>query len=142
MRNMHDTSKRNPDLRALPAWRRRYQFLRKNWGIGEVSARIQSFGRSEIQETAYPVSVGKSLQPGRWHFNRNHWGQFLASATDKPRDDVAFGQVRLGKLLNEITEKSSFSNDFAVPDPITQPLKAKRPGNEPTYFGSYPRDIH
>jgi len=108
LKTLHDTGQNGTlDLRALPALGEDgYQFLKEKLGIGEVSARIQSFGRSEIQETAYP---------GIWwvsHYNQDDdilteliEVNFLPQLLISPRDDVAFGQVRLGKLLNEITEK-------------------------------------
>ena len=95
------------DLRALPALGEDgYQFLKEKLGLGEVSARIQTFGRSEIQETAFP---------GIWwvaHYNQdddiltelievNYFPEVLKS----PRDDVLFGQVRLDKLLIELAEQ-------------------------------------
>ena len=95
------------DLRALPALGEDgYQFLKEKLGQGEVSARIQSFGRSEIQETAYP---------GIWwvaHYNQDNEilteiveVNFLPELLKSPRDDVVFGQISLAKLLNELTEK-------------------------------------
>ncbi len=95
------------DLRALPALGEEgYQFLKEKLGQGEVSARIQSFGRSEIQETAYP---------GIWwvaHYNQDDdilteliEVNFLPELLKSPRDDVVFGQTSLGKLLYELTEK-------------------------------------
>jgi hydrogenase-1 operon protein HyaF len=95
------------DLRALPTLGEDgYQFLKDKLGQGEVSARIQSFGRSEIQETAYP---------GIWwvaHYNQDDdiltelvEVNFLPELLKSPRDDVLFGQTNLGKLLYELTEK-------------------------------------
>ena len=95
------------DLRALPALGEEgYQFLKEKLGLGEVSARIQSFGRSEIQETAFP---------GIWwvaHYNQDDdilteliEVNFLPELLKSPRDDVVFGQTSLGKLLYELTEK-------------------------------------
>ena len=95
------------DLRALPALGEDgYQFLKEKLGQGEVSASIQSFGRSEIQETAYP---------GIWwvsHYNQDDdiltqliEVNFLPELLKSPRDDVVFGQTRLDNLLNELAEK-------------------------------------
>ena len=95
------------DLRALPALGEEgHQFLKEKLGLGEVSARIQSFGRSEIQETAFP---------GIWwvaHYNQDDdilteliEVNFLPELLKSPRDDVVFGQTSLGKLLYELTEK-------------------------------------
>jgi len=94
------------DLRALPPLGEEgYQFLKEKLGRGEVSARIESFGRSEIQETAYS---------GIWwvtHYNQDDdvlteliEVNFLPELLKSPRDDVKVGQVRLGKLLNELAE--------------------------------------
>ena len=94
------------DLRALPALGEDgYQFLKEKLGLGEVSAHIQSFGRSEIQETAYP---------GIWwvsHYNQDDdilteliEVNFLPELLKSPRDDVALGQVMLCKFLNELSE--------------------------------------
>jgi hydrogenase-1 operon protein HyaF len=94
------------DLRALPTLGEDgYQFLKEKLGLGEVSARIQSFGRSEIQETAYP---------GIWwvsHYNQDDdilteiiEVNFLPELLKSPIDDVALGQVKLGQLLNELAE--------------------------------------
>ena len=95
------------DLRALPVLGEEgYQFLREKLGQGEVSARIQSFGRSEIQETAYP---------GIWwvaHYNQDDdilteliEVNFFPEVLKSPRDDVVFGQNNLGKLLKALAEK-------------------------------------
>jgi len=95
------------DLRALPALGEDgYQFLKEKLGIGEVSASIQSFGRSEIQETAYP---------GIWwisHYNQDDdilteliEVNFLPELLKSPRDDVVFGQIGLDKLLLELAEQ-------------------------------------
>ncbi|UOA08198.1 hydrogenase expression/formation protein [Methylobacter sp. S3L5C] len=95
------------DLRALPALGEDgYQFLKEKLGQGEVSARIQSFGHSEIQETAYS---------GIWwivHYNQDDGiltelveVNFLPELLKSPRDDVVFGQTNLAKILNELTEK-------------------------------------
>ena len=95
------------DLRALPALGKDgYQFLKEKLGLGEVSARIQSFGRSEIQETAYP---------GIWwvaHYNQDDdilteliEVNFFPEVLKSPRDDVILGQSSLSKLLNELAEK-------------------------------------
>jgi hydrogenase-1 operon protein HyaF len=95
------------DLRALPALGEDgYQFLKEKLGQGEVSARIQSFGRSEIQETAYP---------GIWwvaHYNQDDdilteiiEVNFFPEILKSQKDDVLFGQTSLGKLLNELVEK-------------------------------------
>lgn len=95
------------DLRALPALGEDgYQFLKEKLGQGEVSAHIQSFGRSEIQETAYP---------GIWwvaHYNQDNEiltelveVNFLPELLKSPKDDVVFGQISLAKLLNELSEK-------------------------------------
>jgi hydrogenase-1 operon protein HyaF len=94
------------DLRALPPLGEEgYQFLKEKLGRGEVSARIESFGRSEIQETAYS---------GIWwvtHYNQDDdvlteliEVNFLPELLKSPRDDVLFGQIRLGKLLSELAE--------------------------------------
>ena len=75
------------DLRALPALGEDgYQFLKEKLGLGEVSARIQTFGRSEIQETAFP---------GIWwvaHYNQDDdilteliEVNYFAGATKKPK---------------------------------------------------------
>jgi hydrogenase-1 operon protein HyaF len=94
------------DLRALPSLGKEgYHFLKEKLGIGEVSAHIQSFGRSDVQETAFP---------GIWwvsHYNQdddiltelievNYYPELLKS----PRDDVVLGQANLAKLLIELTE--------------------------------------
>lgn len=95
------------DLRALPTLGEDgYQFLKEKLDIGEVSARIQGFGRSEIQETAYS---------GIWwvtHYNQDNdilteliEVNFFPEILKSPRDDVVFGQVKLGQLLNELAEK-------------------------------------
>ena len=95
------------DLRALPALGKDgYQFLREKLGQGEVSARIQSFGCSEIQETAYP---------GIWwvaHYDQDDNiltelidVNFFPEVLKSPRDDVLLGQTSLSKLLNELAEK-------------------------------------
>jgi hydrogenase-1 operon protein HyaF len=95
------------DLRALPALGEDgYQLLKEKLGQGEVSARIQSFGRSEIQETAYP---------GIWwvaHYNQDDdilteiiEVNFFPEILKSQKDDVLFGQTSLGKLLNELVEK-------------------------------------
>ena len=95
------------DLRALPALGEDgYQFLKEKLGLGEVSARIQTFGRSEIQETAFP---------GIWwvaHYNQDDdilteliEVNFLPELLKSPRDDMVFGQLRLDELLIELAEQ-------------------------------------
>ncbi len=95
------------DLRALPALGEDgYQFLKEKLGQGEVSARIQSFGHSEIQETTYS---------GIWwivHYNQDDdiltelvEVNFLPELLKSPKDDVMFSQISLSKLLQELTEK-------------------------------------
>ena len=95
------------DLRALPALGEDgYQFLKEKLGLGEVSARIQTFGRSEIQETAFP---------GIWWVAHNNQDDdiltelievnYFPEVLKSPRDDVLFGQVRLDKLLIELAEQ-------------------------------------
>ena len=92
------------DLRALPTWGADgYQFLKEKLSLGEVSARIQSFGCSEIQETAYS---------GIWwvsHYNQDDdllteliEVTYLPEILKSPRDDMALSLVNLGKLLNEL----------------------------------------
>ena len=94
------------DLRALPAMGEEgYQFLKEKLGLGEVSARILSFGHSEIQETSFP---------GIWwvtHYNQEEdvlteliEVSFVPEILKSPKDDVVSGAVRLGKLLGELTE--------------------------------------
>jgi hydrogenase-1 operon protein HyaF len=95
------------DLRELPALGEDgYQFLKEKLGQGEVSASIQSFGRSEIQETAYP---------GIWwvsHYNQDDdilteliEVNFLPELLKSPKDDVVFGQIGLDNLLLELAEQ-------------------------------------
>ena len=92
------------DLRALPSLGEEgYQFLKGKLGLGEVSGCIQSFGRSDIQETAFS---------GVWwvtHYNQDDElltelieVNFLPEILKSPRDDVLLGQVNLGNLLNEL----------------------------------------
>ncbi|MFI3185275.1 MAG: hydrogenase expression/formation C-terminal domain-containing protein [Methylococcaceae bacterium] len=92
------------DLRALPTLGAEgYQFLKEKLSLGEVSARIQSFGCSEIQETAYS---------GIWwvsHYNQDDdllteliEVTYLPEILKSPRDDMALSLVNLGKLLNEL----------------------------------------
>ena len=92
------------DLRALPTLGAEgYQFLKEKLSLGEVSARIQSFGCSEIQETAYS---------GIWwvsHYNQDDdllteliEVTYLPEILKSPRDDMALSLVNLSKLLNEL----------------------------------------
>ena len=89
------------DLRALPSLGEDgYQFLKDQLGLGEVTAHIQSFGRTEIQETAFA---------GIWwvaHYNQdddiltelievNYIPEILKSV----RDDIVFAKNRLDKIL-------------------------------------------
>ena len=96
------------DLRALPALgEESYQFLKNELGVGEVSARIQSFGRSEIQETAYS---------GIWwvsHYNQDDdiyteliEVNFLPEILKSHQDDVRLSRSRLHKLLSELAAQS------------------------------------
>lgn len=95
------------DLRALPALGDDgYQFLKSQLGVGEVSAHIQSFGRSEIQETAYS---------GIWwirHFNQDddiYTEQieisFFPEILKTHKDDVVLSQATLGNLLKTLAEQ-------------------------------------
>lgn len=95
------------DLRALPALGEDgYQFLKEQLGLGEISARLQSFGRSEIQETAYS---------GIWwvtHYNQDDAilteiieVDFLPEILKSPKEDAVLSQTRLEKLLNGFTQK-------------------------------------
>lgn len=96
------------DLRALPALGEEgYQFLKEKLGVGEVSARIQGFGRSEIQETAFA---------GIWwvcHYNQDdHVYTELIEVTFLPqilrshRDDVLLSQLSLDSLLRKLAKTS------------------------------------
>jgi len=96
------------DLRALPALGEiGYQFLKEQLSLGEVTACIQSFGRSEIQETAYS---------GIWwvtHYNQDDdllteliEVNFLPEILKSPRDDVALSQIKLSNLLGELAENT------------------------------------
>lgn len=89
------------DLRALPTLgEEAYSFLKEQLGTGEVSARIKTFGRSEIQETAFP---------GIWwvaHYNEE--GEiltellevdFLPALLRSQREDMLAAKKRLEKLL-------------------------------------------
>ena len=117
------------DLRALPALGEDgYQFLKEKLGLGEVSALIQTFGRSEIQETAFP---------GIWwvaHYNQDDdilteliEVNFLPELLKSPRDDMVFGQTQARQTFNRISRtKVVFLTILAVPDTNTRPLKAKR----------------
>ena len=102
------------DLRALPSLGEEgYQFLKEKLGIGEVSAHIQSFGRSDVQETTFP---------GIWwvsHYNQdddiltelievNYYPELLKS----PRDDVVLGQAGLANLC-----KYSFNPSTKITQP-------------------------
>ena len=92
------------DLRARPSLGEEgYQFLKEKLGIGEVSAHIQSFGHSDVKETAFP---------GIWwvtHYNQDDElltelieVSFFPEILKSPRDDVLLGHVNLGNLLNEL----------------------------------------
>ena len=78
------------DLRSLPTLGEEgYQFLKEKLGLGEISAVIHSFGRSEIKETTYP---------GIWwvtHYNQDDEilteqieVNYLPEILKSPRDDV------------------------------------------------------
>ena len=95
------------DLRALPALGEEgYRLLKDSLGIGEVNACIQSFGRSQIQETAYP---------GIWwvsHYNQDDEVltevlevSFLPELLRSPKDDVASGLARFGQLVAGLAAK-------------------------------------
>lgn len=92
------------DLRALPSLGEEgYQFLKHQLGAGEVSAQIQSFGHSEIQETAYS---------GIWwvsHFNQDddiYTEQieisFFPEILKSHKDDVVLSRSTLGNLLKTL----------------------------------------
>ncbi len=96
------------DLRALPPLGvEGYQFLKETLGPGEVTAQIHSFGRSEIQETAYP---------GIWritHFNQD--GDTLTELIEvcffpkilmSQQDDIIAGQGRLNEVLKGLAANS------------------------------------
>ncbi|WP_026604211.1 hydrogenase expression/formation C-terminal domain-containing protein [Methylomonas sp. 11b] len=95
------------DLRALPSLGEEgYQFLKNQLGTGEVSARIQSFGHSEIQETAFS---------GIWwvsHFNQDddiYTEQieisFFPEILKSHKDDVVLSRSTLGNLLKTLAEQ-------------------------------------
>jgi hydrogenase-1 operon protein HyaF len=92
------------DLRALPSLGEEgYPFLKGKLGLGAVSGCIQSFGRSDIQETAFS---------GVWwvtHYNQDDElltelieVNFFPEILKSPRDDVLLGHINLGNLLNEL----------------------------------------
>lgn len=94
------------DLRALPPLGEEgYQFIKNQLGIGEVNAEIQSFGRSEIHETAFN---------GIWwisHFNQDdeiYTEQveitFCPEILKSHRDDVLLSQSKLDRLLKLFVE--------------------------------------
>ena len=94
------------DLRALPALGEEgYQFLKDQLGTGEVSAQIQNFGRSVIQETAYS---------GIWwvsHFNQDddiYTEQieisFFPEILKSHKDDAVLSQSKLGELLKALAK--------------------------------------
>jgi hydrogenase-1 operon protein HyaF len=94
------------DLRALPTLGQEgYQFL-KYW-IGEVKAQIQSFGRSEIQETAIA---------GIWwvsHYNQDDdiyteliEVNFFPEILKTHRDDIVLSQTTLANLIKALAESS------------------------------------
>jgi hydrogenase-1 operon protein HyaF len=96
------------DLRAMPPLGvEGYQLLREKLGIGEVSAKIDSFGRSEIQETVYP---------GIWwitHFNQDDEVLtefievcFFPEMLKSQRDDVVMGMEKLGQILKDLSAKN------------------------------------
>lgn len=96
------------DLRSLPSLGEEgYHFLREQLGIGEVSARLQSFGRSEIQETAFT---------GIWwirHYNQDDDVcteqieiSFLPDILKSHKEDVLLSQTRLAELLKTFAEKT------------------------------------
>jgi len=96
------------DLRALPTLGQAgYQFLKDQLGIGEVKAQIQSFGRSEIQETAIA---------GIWwvsHFNQDDdiyteliEVNFIPEILKTPRDDIVLSQTTLANLVKALAESS------------------------------------
>ena len=93
------------DLRALPPLGKEgYKFLKDQLGVGEVNACIQSFGRSEIQETAFS---------GIWwvtHYNQEEGlltelieVNFLPEILKTPKEDVLLAEIGLSKLLSELT---------------------------------------
>jgi hydrogenase-1 operon protein HyaF len=95
------------DLRALPSLGEDgYQFLKDQLGVGEVTARIQSFGRSEIQETAFS---------GIWwvaHYNQDDdilteliEVNFLPEILKSTKDDLMISELGLSKQLNELVKK-------------------------------------
>jgi hydrogenase-1 operon protein HyaF len=51
---VHDGATGSIDLNSLPLAPREYEQLRQTLGQGEVSARIEAIGASEIIETRYP----------------------------------------------------------------------------------------
>jgi hypothetical protein len=94
------------DLRALPTLGEEgYQFLKDQLGTGEVSAQIQNFGRSVIQETAYS---------GIWwvsHFNQDddiYTEQieisFFPEILKSHKDDAVLSQSKLGELLKALSK--------------------------------------
>jgi hydrogenase-1 operon protein HyaF len=96
------------DLRALPTLGQEgYQFLKDQLGIGEVKAQIQSFGRSEIQETAIA---------GIWwvsHYNQDDdiyteliEVNFFPEILKTHRDDIVLSQTTLANLIKALAESS------------------------------------
>lgn len=96
------------DLRALPPLGAEgYKFLKEQLGIGEVKVHIQSFGRSDIQGTAYP---------GIWwvtHYNQDDElltemleVGFVPQLLKDPKDEVILGQCKLYELLQTLKAAS------------------------------------
>lgn len=89
------------DLRAIPALGEEgYQLLENTLGFGEVSAQLNSFGRSEIREAAIS---------GVWwitHYNQDDEiytelieVNFVPDILKSPKDDIVLGKTKLGRLL-------------------------------------------
>lgn len=94
------------DLRALPSLGTDgYEFLKNQLGKGEIKATIESFGRSDLYETAYS---------GIWfidHFNQDDElyteqieVSFLPELLKSHLDDVRLSATRLSQYLEELTE--------------------------------------
>lgn len=105
--NLLETGKTSRlDLRALPSLGSEgYEFLKNQLGLGEIKASIESFGRSDVYETAYS---------GIWfidHFNQDDElyteqieVSFLPEILKSHFDDVRLSATKLGHCLEELGE--------------------------------------
>lgn len=105
--NLLETGKTSRlDLRALPSLGSEgYEFLKYQLGLGEIKASIESFGRSDVYETAYS---------GIWfidHFNQDDElyteqieVSFLPEILKSHFDDVRLSATKLGHCLEELGE--------------------------------------